>query len=85
MTIWDFNHDVWVFKTIIKANGDKIYEEITNMFNFTLRDTTLDQRNNYLRDYPNYYVFVDLEQTFYKWYRMVENDEDLYLQLNILK
>lgn len=55
------------------------------MFNFTLRDTTLDQRNNYLRDYPNYYVFVDLEQTFYKWYRMVENDEDLYLQLNILK
>jgi hypothetical protein len=55
------------------------------MFNFTLRDTTLDQRNNYLRDYPNYYVFVDLEQAFYKWYRMVENDEDVYLQLNILK
>jgi hypothetical protein len=74
-----------VFKIIIKANGETIYEEITNMFNFTLRDTTLNYCNIYMKDYPNYYIFVDQEQAFCKWYRMMENDEHAYLQLNILK
>jgi hypothetical protein len=32
------NAHVWVFKAAIKANGEMIDEEITNMFNFILKD-----------------------------------------------
>ncbi len=33
---------VQVIKATIKANGETIDEEITNQFNFTLRDNALD-------------------------------------------
>jgi hypothetical protein len=34
--------DVWVFKATIKVNGETIDEEITNLFNFMLKDNALD-------------------------------------------
>lgn len=39
----DFNLDahVWIFKTIFKINGEMVDEEITNIFNFTLRNNAL--------------------------------------------
>jgi hypothetical protein len=54
---------VWVFKAIIKANGETIDEEITNLFNFTLIDNALKWCNNYMQDHPNY-RFVELKKVF---------------------
>jgi hypothetical protein len=40
----NFDPDVHVrvFKVIIKTNGEMIDVEITNLFNFTMRDNALD-------------------------------------------
>ncbi len=82
----DSNIDVQVqvFKVVIKANSEIIDEEITNLFNFTLKDNTYDWCNKYMRDNPNC-RFVDLEQTFYRRYQTMQNDEHVYLQLKNLK
>lgn len=62
------NVHVQVFKFLIKANSQTITEEITNLFNFTLRDNASDNLcNNYMKDHPNY-KFVDLQHVFCKCY-----------------
>jgi hypothetical protein len=38
----DMDVHVWVFKVVIKTNSAIIDEEITNLFNFTLKDNTFD-------------------------------------------
>jgi hypothetical protein len=35
---FDLDAHVQVFETTIKANGETVNEEITNLFNFTLKD-----------------------------------------------
>ncbi len=61
-----------------------VNEKIVNQFNFTLKDNTFDQCNNYIQDHPNY-RFVDLEQAFCKRYQSMQNDELVYLKLKNLK
>ncbi len=69
---------VWIFKVVIKANGEIIDEEITNLFNFTLRNNAFDWCNNYMRNNPNCRL-IDLEQAFYRHYQTMQNDEQVYL------
>ncbi len=49
----DFDLDVCVrvFKVAIKVNGETINEQITNLFNFMLKDNAFDQCNNYMRNH----------------------------------
>ncbi len=52
-----------IFKAVIKANGETIDEEITNMFNFTLKDNASNWCNSYMKVYLNC-RFVDLKHVF---------------------
>ncbi len=69
---------VQVFKATIKANNEMLYKKITNLFNFMLRDNAFDWCNNYMCDHPKC-RFVDLEQALCKQYRIVQNDEQVYI------
>ncbi len=57
---FDVDAHIQVFKAIIKANGERINEEITNLLKFTLRNNTSNECNNYMWDNPNY-RFANLE------------------------
>jgi hypothetical protein len=50
---------VRVFKTTIKANGEKEDVKLVNMFSFTLKDTMSNWCNNYMGDYLEC-IFVEL-------------------------
>jgi len=39
---FDIDVNVQIFKIVIKVNGEMVNEEITNMFNFTLKVNALD-------------------------------------------
>ncbi len=82
----DSNMDVHIkiFKVTIKTNGETINEEITNMFNFKLKDNASYWCNNNMKNHPRY-RFVDLEHVFCKQYKIVHNDEQMYLQFKNLK
>jgi hypothetical protein len=56
---YDPNAHVQIFKATIKVNGETMDEEITNLFNFTLKANASYWCNNYMRDHPNY-RFVDM-------------------------
>lgn len=81
---FDPNVHVQVFKVTIKVNGEMVDEEIANLFKFTLRDNAFNWCNNYMWDNPNY-KFANLEQALCRCYQKVQNDEQVYLQLNNLK
>jgi hypothetical protein len=82
----DFGPDVHVkvFKAAIRANNEKDDAKIINVFNFTLRDIVSNWCNNYMGDYLHC-TFVELQLTFCKRYRKVQNDEQVYLQLENMK
>jgi hypothetical protein len=56
---------VWVFRIIIKANGETENEDIVNMFIFTLCDTIVKWSYNFLIEHCNN-IFAKLEHVFYK-------------------
>jgi hypothetical protein len=72
------NAYVRVFKATIRANSETNDAKIVNLFSFTLRDIISNWCNNYLGDYP-YCTFVELQLTFCKRYKKVQNDEQIYL------
>ncbi len=76
----DSNQDahVKVFKTAINANGDRKDENFINLFSFTLRDIVFDWYNCYIGDHP-YCILTNLYLVFYKWFRTIQNDEQVYL------
>jgi hypothetical protein len=53
---------------------------IINLFGFTLMDNISEWGENYVQDHPNY-TFEELEQTFYKRFKTMKNDEKVYMQL----
>jgi hypothetical protein len=57
--------------------------DIINLFGFTLRDNILEWGNFFVQDHPNY-TFKELEQGFCKCFRIVKNDEKIYMQLKNL-
>lgn len=72
---FDLNVHVWVIKVVIKVNnGETVDDKITNLFNFTLRNNAFNWCNNYIQNNLDY-RFVNLEQAFCRWYRIVQNDE----------
>ncbi len=74
-----------VFKKVVKANGETVEVDIINLFGFTLRDSISGWGENYVQDHRNC-TFKELEQTTYKWFITIKNDEEVYMQLwNIQK
>jgi len=74
------NACIRVFKKAIKTNGEIMEVNIINVFGFTLRDNIFKWDENYVQGHPNC-KFKELEQTFYKCFKIVKNDEKVYMQL----
>ncbi len=74
----DLNVNVKVFEVAIKVDGETKYAKIVNMFSFTLKDIVSYWCNNYMGDYP-YYTFLELQLAFCKWFKTIQNDEQVYL------
>jgi hypothetical protein len=92
---WPFNYPeyvknsnpdvhVRVLKAAIKANGETKDVKFVNMFSFTLKNTMFNWCNNYMGDYLKC-IFVELHLIFYKQFRIIQNDEQIYLQLKDMK
>ncbi len=69
-----------VFKKAIKINGEIVEFDIINLFSFTPRVRIFEWGENYVQDYPNC-TFEKLEQAFCKRFRIMKNDEEVYMQL----
>ncbi len=63
-----------MFKTAIKTNGETMEASIINIFGITLRDSIFEW------DHPNC-TFEKLEEAFYKWFKIVKNNEEVFMQL----
>jgi hypothetical protein len=81
--IVDYDVHIKVFKRAIKANGETVEANIINLFGFTLRDNILEWGENFIQDHLNC-TFDELEQTFFKCFRTVKNDEKINMQLRNL-
>jgi hypothetical protein len=60
--------------------GETMEVDIINLFGFTLNDSISEWGKNYVQNHPNY-SFEKLEQTFCKRFKIVKNDEEVYMQL----
>ncbi len=74
----DLDAHIKVFKKTIRTNGETMEVDIINLFNFTLQDIILEWGENFVQDCPNY-TFDELEQGFCKCFRIVKNDEKVYV------
>jgi hypothetical protein len=77
----DPNAHIRVFKKVIKTNGEIRELDIINLFGFTLKDSISKWGENYVQKHPNY-TFEKLEQAFCKRLKIVNNDEEVYMQLH---
>jgi len=57
---------------------------IINSFGFTLNDNIYEWGENYVQNHPNY-IFEELEQAFCKKFKIVKNNEEVYMQLGNIK
>jgi hypothetical protein len=69
-----------VFKKAIKTNGEIIESNIINLFGFTIEDSVFEWGENYIQDHPNLH-FEEWEQTFCKQFKIMKNNEEVYMQL----
>jgi len=76
----DLDAHIKVFNKAIKANGEIVKVDIINMFSFTLKDSISKWGGNYVQDHPRC-TFEELEQTFCKRFKVVKNNEKVYMQL----
>ncbi len=67
-----------VFKKAIKVNGEIMEADIINLFGFTFRINIFEWGENFVQDHPNC-TFEKLEQTFCKRFKIVKNDEEVYM------
>jgi hypothetical protein len=58
--------------------------DIINLFGFTLRDNISEWGENYVQDHPNC-IFEKLEQAFCKKFRIIKNDEEVYMPLHNIR
>ncbi len=70
-------------KLLLKQIGEIEDVKIVNLFSFTLKDIVSDQCNNNM-GYLDY-TFAKLQLAFYKWFKTIQNDEQVYLQLKNMK
>jgi len=74
----DPNVHIKVFKKVIKTNGETVEADIINLFGFTLQNNILKWGENFVQDHLNC-TFDELEQTFYKCFRTMKNDNKVYM------
>jgi hypothetical protein len=77
----DINLDghIIMFKKAIKANGKIMEVDIINLFGFTFRNNIFAQGENFVQYHPNC-TFEELKQAFYNRFRIVKNNEEVYMQ-----
>ncbi len=80
----DHDTHIKVFKQAIKANGEIMEMNIINLFGFTLQENISEWGENFIQDHLNC-TFDELEQTFFKHFQIVRNDEEKYMQLRNLQ
>jgi endonuclease IV len=73
-----------MFNSTLKANAKTFEEYIINVFNYMLRDMTLDWCHNYMSKYPDC-IFLELTQAFCKFHQKIHNDEQIYMELKNVK
>lgn len=78
------NIHVSVFYKGIQANGEKNNSYIINFICFTWRDKVLKWGENFMLSHARC-TFEKLETTFYKHYHKVQNDEQVYMALCMIK
>ncbi len=74
----DQDAHIRVFKKAIKTNGEIVEANIINLFSFTFKNNIFEWGENYIQDHTNC-TFEELEQTFFKRFRTVKNDEEVYM------
>ncbi len=52
--------------------------DIINLFSFTSRNNILEWGEKFVQDHPNC-TFEELEQTFYKHFQTMKNDEEIQM------
>ncbi len=55
-----------------------------NLFCFTLRDAILEWGKKFMQSHPSC-IFLELEVAFYERYYIVQNDEQVYMALRVIK
>ncbi len=73
-----------MFRKAIQVNSEKRNANIMNLFCFTLRDVISEWGKNFMYSHPGC-IFLELEVAFCKHYRIVQNDEHLYMALKVIK
>jgi hypothetical protein len=80
----DLDVHVRMFNYVVKKNAETSEEYIINVFSYTLRDTTSNWCHKYMSRYPNY-IFSKFIHAFCKCHQKIENDEQIYMELNNIK
>ncbi len=53
---------------------------IINLFGFILKYNISKWGEDFVQDHPNF-TFEKRKQTFYKWFKTLKDDEEVYMQL----
>jgi hypothetical protein len=80
----DPNVHVRMFNFVNKTNAKTFEEYIIKVFNYTLRDTTLNWCHNYMSKFPNG-IFLERIQAFCKRHQKIQNDKQIYMELKNMK
>ncbi len=90
----DLDACVCVFKETIKINGVTQKGTKITYFQWTLWDTTSVWEKNFVNSHPKFVVglgeciwctFSEFAQTFHSWYYKVQIDEQVYMNLQMVK
>jgi hypothetical protein len=76
----DLDAHIRVFKKTIKTNGEIVEINIINLLSFTIIDSIFEWGEIFVEDHPNC-TFKKLEEGFCKWFEIVKNGEEVYMQL----
>jgi hypothetical protein len=74
----DLDVHIKVFKKALKVNGETMEADIIRLFGFTFRNNIFEWGENFVQDQPNW-TFEKLEQTFCKQFKIMKNDEEVYM------
>ncbi len=72
-----------MFWKAIQATGEKRDIDIMNLFCFT-KDVISEWGKKFMQFHLGC-TFLELEVTFCKWYHIVQNDEQVYMALKVIK
>jgi hypothetical protein len=67
-----------MFKKAIKVNGEIVEVDIINLFGSPLQDNISEWGENFAQNHP-ICIFEKLEHAFYKHFKIVKNNEEVYM------